>query len=160
MYLQFIVTGALVLISFLLNRQKTIKALQIAFKKIKIIAPAFLSMLILVSIVLYLIPEHYISQYLGTSNKVLGMILGLVFGSVALMPGFIAFPLGGLLIEKGVTYMVISVFTTTMMMVGIVTYPIEKQYFGHTVAILRNVLGLVIAVIVALVTGIFFGEVL
>ncbi|MGD8229878.1 MAG: hypothetical protein PVI20_19025, partial [Desulfobacteraceae bacterium] len=60
----------------------------------------------------------------------------------------------------GVLYMVLSAFTTTLMMVGILTFPIEKAYFGPKVTILRNVLSFLVALIVAVMTGIFFGEIL
>ncbi len=55
--------------------------------------------------------------------------------------------------------MVLSAFTTTLMMVGVLTYPIEKEYFGMKVTVIRNVISFFIAIIVALVIGIFFGEV-
>ena len=55
--------------------------------------------------------------------------------------------------------MVISAFTTTLMMVGIITYPIEKQYFGIKVTIIRNLLSLIIALIIAFITGILFMEI-
>ena len=55
--------------------------------------------------------------------------------------------------------MVLSAFTTTLMMVGVLTFPIEKEYFGVKVAVIRNVIGLFIALSVAVATGIFFGEI-
>ena len=54
--------------------------------------------------------------------------------------------------------MVLSAFTTTLMMVGVLTYPIEKEYFGMKITVIRNIISFFIAIIVALVTGIFFGE--
>ena len=74
------------------------------------------------------------------------------------MPGFVAFPLCGILLKKGVHYMVLSAFTTTLMMVGILSYPIEKQYFGVKVTIIRNIISFLIALVVAAMTGLFFGE--
>jgi len=156
----FLITGAIVLLSFWADRDKTVKALKITFKKFKKILPAFLAMLALVSIILFAVPDQVISHYLGSSNKFSGIILATFFGSITMMPGFIAFPLSGILLQKGVPYMVISAFTTTLMMVGVLTYPIEKEYFGHKVTLIRNGISLLIALIVALVIGIFFGEVL
>ena len=75
-----------------------------------------------------------------------------------MLPGFIAFPLSGILKDNHVTYMVISAFTTTLMMVGILTFPIEKEYFGVKVALLRNGISFIIAIVIAIVTGIVFGE--
>ena len=55
--------------------------------------------------------------------------------------------------------MVLAAFTTTLMMVGVLTYPIEKEYFGMKVTIMRNVISLFIALVVAVMTGIFFREI-
>lgn len=159
MYYLYIATGLAVLISFIADSERTLKAFKMAVKKFVTILPAFLGMLILVSIVLFLIPDRVISQYLGSSNIFTGVLFASFLGSITLMPGFIAFPLCGILLKKGVLYMVLSAFTTTLMMVGILTYPIEKAYFGTKVTIMRNIISLFIALIVAVMTGIFFGEI-
>ena len=159
MYYLYIITGLAVLISFIISRDKTLKAVKTAARKLVNILPAFLIMLILVSIVLFLVPEEVISSYLGSDNKFVGVLFASFFGSITLMPGFIAFPLCGILLKKGVLYMVLAAFTTTLMMVGVVTYPIEKKYFGVKVTILRNAISLFIALIVAVMIGIFFGEI-
>jgi len=159
MYYLYILTLLALLISVFKSVDKTSKAVKIALKKFINILPAFLSMLILVSIILFLIPDKIILKYLGDNNKIVGIMLASFFGSVTLMPGFIAFPLCGILLKKGVTYMVLSAFSTTLMMVGVLTYPIEKEYFGTRVTILRNVFSFFIAIVVAFMTGIFFGEI-
>jgi len=158
MYYLYIMTVMALLISIFKSVEKTAKAAKIALKKFVKILPAFLGMLILVSIILYLISDNVILKYLGNHNKFIGIMLGSFFGSITLMPGFIAYPLCGILLTKGVTYMVLSAFSTTLMMVGILTYPIEKAYFGTKVTIIRNLIGFLIAIVVALITGIFFGE--
>jgi len=145
--------------SLIASREKTLKALKISYRRFINILPAFLIMLILVSVVLFLLPDYVISNYLGVENKFTGVLLASFLGSITLMPGFIAFPLAGILLKKGVVYMVLSAFTTTLMMVGVLTYPIEKQYFGVKVTIMRNAISLLIALIIAVVTGIFFREI-
>ena len=55
--------------------------------------------------------------------------------------------------------MVVAAFTTTLMMVGVVTYPVEKEYFGIKVTVMRNIISFFIALIVAVMIGIFFGEI-
>jgi len=159
MYWLYIVTGAAVLISFITSSEKTLRAVKIAIKRFTSILPAFLIMLILVSIVLFLVPDIVISNYLGANNKLVGVLLSSFLGSIILMPGFIAYPLCGILLSKGVPYMVLAAFVTTLMMVGVLTYPIEKEYFGVRVTIIRNVLSLFIALVIAIMTGIFFGEI-
>ena len=145
--------------SFLANRKKTLSALKIAAKRFVKILPAFLTMIILVSIVLFLIPDEVISDYLGGSNKFIGVVFASLFGSITLMPGFIAFPLAGILLKEGVAYMVLAAFITTLMMVGILTAPIEKAYFGMKVTVIRNIISFFIALIITVVIGIFFGEI-
>jgi len=147
------------LASFLANRKKTLSALKIAAKRFVKILPAFLTMIILVSIVLFLIPDEVISDYLGGSNKFIGVVFASLFGSITLMPGFIAFPLAGILLKEGVAYMVLAAFITTLMMVGILTAPIEKAYFGMKVTVIRNIISFFIALIITVVIGIFFGEI-
>jgi len=153
------ITGLTLLVSLLASRGKTLKALKIAFRKFVDISPAFLTMLILVSIVLFFFPDKAFLSYLGKDNQMKNVLFASFFGSITLAPGFIAFPLCGILLKKGVSYMVLSAFTTTLMMVGILTYPIEKEYFGLKVTVIRNIISFCIALVVALMTGIFFGEI-
>jgi len=159
MYYLYIVTALAVLISFIVSREKTLKAIRIAAKRFINILPAFLTMIILVSVVLFLIPDKVISNYLGSNNKFIGVLFASFLGSITLMPGFIAFPLCGILLKKGVLYMVLAAFTTTLMMVGVLTYPIEKEYFGIRVTIIRNTMSFFIALVAAVVIGVFFGEI-
>ncbi|WP_202707464.1 permease [Sporosalibacterium faouarense] len=156
----YVITGGSLFISFILNKDKTIKALKVAWKKIKKILPSFIKMLILISVMLYLLPDKTIAKYLGGTNIFRETILASALGSITIMPGFIAFPLSGILLNKGVKYMVISSFSSTLMMVGILTFPIEKEYFGTKLTVVRNVTSYFIALIIALAIGLLYGEVL
>ncbi len=159
MYL-YIVVGLALLVSLYFSREKTARSLKIAARRFIHILPAFIIMLVLISIALYLVPDEVISRYLGGSNKFVDVILASILGSVTFLPGFIAFPLAGILLQKGVAYMVIAAFTTTLMMVGMLTVPIEKAYFGLKVTVIRNLIGLLIALTVAVMIGLAFGEIL
>lgn len=154
-----VAVGAL-LVSLIADRRKTLRALRIAGKRLLGLLPSFLAMLAAVSIVLTLVPEATIARYLGADNRFLAALAGAVVGSATLMPGFIAFPLAGILRDRGVAYMALSAFTTSLMMVGVLTYPIERRYLGARVTIARNALSFLVALIVAFAIGLFFGEVL
>jgi len=67
-----------------------------------------------------------------------------------LIPGFVAYPMAGMLVKNGVAYPVIAVFMTTLMMVGIVTLPLEKKFFGMKLALTRNALNFVGALLIGL----------
>ena len=159
MYVLYIITGLALIVSLIASREKTWRALKISIKLLVTILPAFITMLILVSVVLFLVPDKVIFACLGNHNRTIGVLIATFVGSITLMPGFIAYPLCGILLEKGVSYMVLAAFSTTLMMVGVLTYPIESRYFGAKVTIIRNLISLAIAVVVALATGIFFGEI-
>jgi len=159
MYYLYLITCLALLFSFCADRKKSIKALKTAYKKFLNILPGFLMMLIMISFVLYLIPDRTIVHYLGErNNKIISVGSAVLLGSLTLMPGFIAFPLCGILLKKGVSYMVLSAFSTSLMMVGILTYPVEKAYFGVRVTVIRNIISLLIAVFTALIIGLYFGE--
>ncbi|MBA3066459.1 permease [bacterium] len=154
----YLFSAAGVIVSTIVNREKTSAAFKIAFLKFYHLLPVLLITAIIVSVMLYAIPDELIQHYIVHNNKFTALLIASVMGSVTLMPGFIAFPMCGALLTKGVPYMILSAFTTTLMMVGIATYPLEKKYFGAKVTIIRNVASFFIALIVAVITGIFFGE--
>lgn len=159
MYFLPILTMAAVLFSFLADRGKTVQAMRIAVKRFVAILPRFFLMIVLVAVVLFLIPERFIVRYLGTGNLWAGVLLASLLGSVSVMPGFIAFPLCGILLASGVPYAVLAAFSTTLMTVGVVTAPVEMKYLGIGVTFLRNGISLLISLIVALAVGLFFGEI-
>jgi uncharacterized membrane protein YraQ (UPF0718 family) len=107
---------------------------------------------------LYLIPGSVISKYLGGSNLITGTFLGSIFGSITILPGFVAFPLSSVLVDKGVSYTAVASFTTTLMLVGIITFPVEKEYFGWKLSLTRNIVSYIICIIISIAVGIFYGE--
>ena len=159
MKLLILITTIALLVSLIADRRKTGRALIVAWNRLKHIASSFILMLILISIILTIFPENMISNLLGKHNLFLGVIFASMIGSLVLMPGFVAFPLCGILLRQGVPYTTLSALTTTMMMVGILTFPIERSYFGTRTAVIRNILCFLMAMVIALLTGLFYGEI-
>ena len=153
------VAALALIVSAFFDRRRTLRALKIAGRRILALLPSFLTMLALVSLALTLVREDTIARALGGENLPAASAVAATLGSIALMPGFIAFPLAGILLERGVALTVLAAFTTTLMMVGVVTYPIEARYFGARVTIIRNAASFLIACIVAVVIGLYFGEI-
>ncbi len=147
------ITGILLLISFFLDKKKTILGIKKGFKMFFNIVPPFLNILIVVSILLYLVPQETIIKYLGLSSGFLGFFAAAIIGSITLIPGFISYPIAASLISKGASYGIVAVFMTTLMMVGIVTLPLEIKYFGKKAAIIRNILNFIAALIIGLLIG-------
>jgi len=155
----YALTALLLALSLARDRQRTARALRIALKRFTRIAPAFIVMLVLVAVLLYALPERLLAQAFARESKWLGLVSALGLGSVSVMPGFVAFPLCGILLERGALYMVLSAFSTTLMLIGVATFPMERTYLGTRLALLRNLAGFVIAIGAALATGLVFGEV-
>jgi uncharacterized membrane protein YraQ (UPF0718 family) len=146
-------TGVSLLLSYILDKDKTILGLKKGGKMLFNILHPFLNILILISIVLFFIPEHLIVQYLGANSGWLGFAIAAFIGSITLIPGFISYPLAATLLNQGATYAVVTVFMTTMMMVGVVTLPLEIRYFGKKAALLRNSLNLIAAILIGILVG-------
>ncbi|OQX99341.1 MAG: conserved protein, permease-related protein [Bacteroidetes bacterium 4572_117] len=151
-----IFTTLLVIISFIVDRKKTIKGIQKGLKQFLKILPTLLSVIIIISIVLFFVSDKFLMEFLGKEAGLGAYISAAVIGSVSLLPGFIAYPLAGFLVQSGVSYSVIAVFITTLMMVGILTIPIEARYFGLKTTIIRNVLSFIGAIIVGTVMAFIY----
>ena len=145
-------------LSFFFDRRKTREAVRTGIRDLIRILPSLTAMIIIVSILLSLVSDKLIMHSLANKNPFFALLFAMLFGSITIMPGFIVFPLCSILLKKGVSYMVLSALSTTLMMVGIATFPLEREYLGTKIAIIRNLLGLVIAATVAFVMGIFFKE--
>ena len=148
MLTMIIITAGLTLISLVLDPQKTITGIKRGMLQFLRILPALLSVIIIVSIALHFISSELIAEYLGGDAGWQAYLAAAVLGSVSLIPGFIAYPLAGILLKTGVSYAVLAVFITTLMMVGILTIPIESKYFGIKVTLVRNGLSFIGAIIV------------
>ena len=148
MLLLFSATALIVVVSFIFNRKKTITGLKTGLRMFLNLMPPFITVLIGVAFVLSFLPKEVISALIGEKSGFLGYIIAALIGSIALIPGFVAYPLSAVLLNNGVTYPVIAVFITTLMLVGIVTIPLEKKYFGWKVAITRNLLSFIGALII------------
>jgi uncharacterized membrane protein YraQ (UPF0718 family) len=149
----------LTIASLVKNRQKTKKAFIKAWKAFENILPQFISIMVIIGVAMTLLDPETISHIIGSESGWLGVALAAVIGAITLMPGFVAFPTAALLLAGGAGYMQIGAFVSSLMMVGVVTLPMEFKVFGKKVALLRNAFALVFAFAVAFVIGKVMGEI-
>jgi uncharacterized membrane protein YraQ (UPF0718 family) len=159
MFPLLIFTITALLASIILNRRKTLMGLKKGSLMFLNLFFPFLTILIFVSLLLTFISKETIVEWLGSSSGPFGLIFAALVGSISLIPGFIAFPLGSMLIKMGVSYQVIAVFITTLMMVGIITLPLEAKYFGWKTALIRNALSFISAIIIGIAIGALWSHV-
>lgn len=150
-----LVTVVSVFSSFVLDKQKTLQGMKKGVKMFIGILPALLQILLAVSIVLWLFPKETISAFLDQGSGVMSFLVAGLLGSIALIPGFIAYPLAGVLHKSGVSYQILAVFITTLMMVGVVTLPLEAKYFGWRATLMRNGLSFIAAFIIGFLMRLF-----
>ena len=151
----------LYLISFLalgvsvwFDKQKTVKALKKGIKALLNILPDFLAVILLIGISLAFISPEFISQYLGNNASLISYLGTSILGSVTLIPGLISFPLAKSLLDQGASVQHIGLFISTLMMVGIVTIPLEVKYFNKKITFYRNGIAFIASFVIAYILGV------
>lgn len=149
----YILTISLVLLSWYKDKQKTKQSLKTAWKSFKNILPQLLGIITTVGIIIAFLNPETIGRIIGESSGWYGVILAAIVGSVTLIPGFVAFPTAAILLNNGAGYMQLGAFISSLMMVGIMTIPVEIKFFGKKVTILRNILAFIFSLFVAIIIG-------
>ncbi len=123
----------LVLVSFVKDKQKTKFALIKAYKSFMGLMPSLIAMVIFVGLLLTFVSPNTIGK--------------------AMMPGFIAFPLGANLLKAGAGYAQVAGFLGTLMAVGVSTIFLEMKFFKKKTTIYRNILAFIGSIVFAIVIG-------
>lgn len=141
-------------ISLIKDKEKTINSMKRSKKMMGNIVGQLIGILFLIGLILTFIPPELIKNYLGGSNTVLSTVLAATLGSVTLIPAFVAFPLVGSIVDMGASIMPAVAFLTTLTMVGLVTFNLEKKEFGIKFTTVRNLLSFGLAIVISLLMGV------
>lgn len=152
-YLLYAMAAAGLAFSWSMDKKKTRQSLKKAWKAFENILPQFLSIIIFIGLVLSAVSTDTISALIGAESGMLGVALASAIGSVALIPGFVAFPLAASLLENGAGYMQVAALVSTLMTVGLVAVPLEMEIYGKKLTIVRNVSSFILSIVIALVVG-------
>ena len=147
-------TLAFLIFSWLKDRARTKRALKMALKMGKGMAPSILSIVMAIGLILTLLPPDAIAEFMSRQSVFLATLVAALFGTVTLVPAFIAFPFVGTLVGAGVSLVPAVASLTTLTMVGIVTLPLEKKTFGVKFTVARNGLSFLFALLIALAMGV------
>lgn len=140
-------------VSFRKDTKKTIQALRQAYRGFLFILPPFAVVIFLISLLLTVLPEKTIATFIGEGSGFVGYFIASLAGSITLIPGFVAFPMAKMLLENGAGIAQMAVFISTLMMVGIVTAPLETQYFRFRATLWRNLLAYFYAFIIGYIVS-------
>ena len=144
----WVIAIILTLISLVKDKKKTVEAMM------GNMLGEIVAIIFIIGLVLTLIPPETIKQVLGSANTLTSTVISALVGSITLIPAFVAFPLVGSLVTVGASIVPAVAFLTTLTMVGMVTFPLEKKEFGMRFALTRNLMSFGFAIVIALTMGV------
>jgi len=133
------------------DRKRTAAALKKSWGSFLGILPQFVAVIVVAGMLLAVLDADTISRFAGARSGWLGVMAAALLGAITLIPGFIAFPLAALLLKNGAGVMQIGAFVSSLMMVGVVTLPLETATFGKKIALARNLAAFAFSFLVAFV---------
>ncbi len=151
--LLYALAGAALSWSLIKDKTKTKAALKKAWKAFEGITPQLIAVLAIVSATLAVLDTRTISRFIGESSGALGILLASAVGAVTLIPGFVAFPAAAAILAEGAGLTQIAAFVSSLMMVGVVTLPMEMKYFGKRATLARNGLAFLFSFVAAAFVG-------
>lgn len=140
--------------SFIKDKKKTVSAMKKSRRMMGNMIGQIVAIIFLIGLVLTFIPPEVIKSAMGSSNTFISTIIGAIAGSITLIPAFVGFPLIGSLVDSGASIIPAVAFLTTLTMVGVMTFPLEKKEFGTRFALTRNVMSFAFAIFIALTMGV------
>lgn len=118
------------------------------------VLPQFLVIVLIVSPFLAILEQETIQSIIGAKTGTLGVVVSSLLGSAVIVPAIIAFPIASELLQNGAGLMQVTVFISTLTMVGFVTLPLEVRYLGKKTAVMRNALAFLFSLIGAFVVSV------
>ena len=149
------VAAAGLLLSWTRSREKTRAAIRFFRRSFLSLAPSIVAIIWTIGFILTFLPPGLILKTIGRDAGFQGVIIAAAFGSVVLIPAFIAFPLAASFLRQGADVRAIAAFVTTLVMVGVITAPLEVKFFGNRFTFWRNSLSFDFALVIAFVMGVF-----
>ncbi len=153
----YALAAGFLIFSFFANKEKTKLALVKALRAFWGILPEFIVVIFVAGLILAFLDPAAVSRFAGEESGIAGVLAAAITGSVTLMPGFVAFPLAALIYRQGAGLVQIAAFVSALMMVGVATFPVERAVFGTKIALIRNSMAFVFALIVAGVIAMVLG---
>lgn len=150
----WIVGISLFICSIIKSKEKSKEAMKKSKGMMKNMIGDIIGIIFMIGLILTFIPPEIIKTVLGSDNTLLSSLIAAIVGSITLIPAFVAFPLVGSFVDAGASIVPGVAFLTTLTMVGVVTFPLEKKEFGTKFAVTRNLLSFGAAILIAVMMGV------
>jgi len=142
-----------ILIAFIKNKEKAIESLKMAGKSFIKMLPMVFIIIIAIGLLLGFVPPEQISRFVGDQSGAGGILLVGIVGAIMHIPALLSFPLAASILESGASVTAVAAFITTLTMIGMITLPLEIKILGKKMALLRNGISFVIAILIAFIMG-------
>lgn len=142
------------IVALIKDKAKTKRSLIVALKSFIRIIPTVLIMILLIGLLLGFVPPSEISRIAGEQSGFSGVLLLALSGAIMHIPSLISFPLGASLLESGASVTAVAAFIVTLTMIGTITLPLEIKELGKKIALLRNGISFIIALVIAFIMGV------
>ena len=130
---------------------KTKQALQQTISAIKMSLPTLVSVLLLTSFIIVVIPKSFYS-HIFAGNYFLDSFFGAIVGSIAAGNPMTSFIISGELMARDISMIAITAFIVSWVTVGFVQMPAEIVMLGKKFALTRNLVSFISAIIIAFLT--------
>lgn len=111
--------------------------------------PIFLSILLLISLYVTVIPKSFYSKFF-TKNPIIDSVLGAMLGSISTGNPLTSYIIGGELVKAGITLIAVVAFILSWVTVGIIQLPAECYFLGKRFGIIRNILSFLFAILISI----------
>ena len=143
-------------IYFIRNKEKAFFSLNLAFKSTVKIFPLILIVLFFMALIQNFLKNNLLTNYILSAEGIFGHIITASLGAVFHIPQFIAFPLGGQLLNQGIDPGIVATFVTTLVMVHTFSIPVEIKELGLKFAVTRNLLNFLFAIVIGFIVGVLY----
>jgi len=133
----------------ILNGSKLLKAGKKTFSSFLEMLPIFLSIILLTSLFLALVPKSMYVNFF-TKNIALNSIMGAILGSISTGNPITSYIVGGELLKAGIGLVAVTAFVISWVTVGIISLPVECYFLGKRFGIIRNILSFIFAIIISI----------
>jgi uncharacterized membrane protein YraQ (UPF0718 family) len=144
---------AALILAFIKDKDKAVKSLKMALKSFIKMLPMVFILIIVIGLLLGFVPPDQISRFVGEQSGAGGVLLIGMMGAIMHIPSLLSFPLAASILENGASITAVAAFITTLTMIGMITLPLEIKILGKKMALLRNGISFVIAILIAFIMG-------
>lgn len=151
-----IVALILLVISYFKDKKKTLKALNSILKISLNVLPVIFFIFVVMGLITIFVSKETIANLLGSKSGIMGILLGEIIGTIALIQPSAVYPFSGTLLNKGASYAVLYAFIGTAILIGVSTLPAEIKFLGKRFTLIRNLLTFIVIFLFSLIIHYIF----